>query len=115
MRHEKIVAPSDFISPERLSIRFYSRASSPTSTTIRLDPTFTRWTRGFSKRLAFNSWNVIFCLGSPATAVLAIHSAAKVSMMLIRRKGRHLHSGVEPLLLEPDWAPGIDPLLHPAQ
>lgn len=48
-----------------------------TGTTTRLDSGLRRWQRGFSKRLAFNSWNVIFCLGSAATAVLGIYSAAK--------------------------------------
>ena len=48
-----------------------------TGTTTRLDSGLRRWKRGFSKRLAFNSWNVIFCLGSAATAVLGIYSAAK--------------------------------------
>ncbi|MCJ1260427.1 hypothetical protein MMC22_000288 [Lobaria immixta] len=48
-----------------------------TRTTTRLDSGLTRWKRGFSKRWAFNSWNLIFCLGSAATAVLGIYSAAK--------------------------------------
>lgn len=48
-----------------------------TRTTTRLDSGLTRWKRGFSKRWAFNSWNLIFCLGSAATAVLGIYSAIK--------------------------------------
>lgn len=48
-----------------------------TGTTTRLDSGLTRWQRGFSKRWAFNVWNVIFCLGSAATAVLGIYSAVK--------------------------------------
>lgn len=48
-----------------------------TKTTTHLDSGLTRWKRGFSKRLAFNLWNLVFCLGSAATAVLGIYSAAK--------------------------------------
>lgn len=43
----------------------------------RLDSGFTRWKRGFSKRLVFNTWNLVFFLGSVATAVLGTYSAAK--------------------------------------
>lgn len=48
-----------------------------TGRTTRLDSGFQRWKRGFRKRWAFNSWNLIFSLGSLVTAVLGIYSAIK--------------------------------------
>ena len=48
-----------------------------TARTTHRDSGFTRWKRGFSKRLAFNTWNLVFFLDSLATAALGIYSAAK--------------------------------------
>jgi len=41
------------------------------------DSGFARYRRGYMKKLLFNTFNVIFFLGSCVTAILGIYSAAK--------------------------------------
>jgi hypothetical protein len=42
---------------------------------IRQDSGMSRWIRGYNTRFTFNTWNVIYALGSLATAVLGVYSA----------------------------------------
>ena len=46
-----------------------------TGETVRMDGGVKRWIRGYMKGWALNSFNVIFVLGSLATAVLGIYSS----------------------------------------
>ena len=48
-----------------------------TGRTIRHDRGFVRWKRGFMKQPLYNVFNVLYFLGSLATAVLGIYSAGK--------------------------------------
>jgi len=47
-----------------------------TGQTIRHDTGFARFMRGYRKNMLFNTFNVFFCLGSAACAILGIYSAA---------------------------------------
>lgn len=46
-----------------------------TGTVERRDSGFKRWMRGFKKEFLWNTWDMVFFIGSCATAVLGLYSA----------------------------------------